>query len=145
MKNELKAQATTIIATKKTSVNTTVPTTGTGHVPPIAEKDELRYFDDVVLRARTGDRAALASVAVYLRPVLVRQAQKMMGPYALDAEDVVHDVFVQLAEGASAPIPEGTAPAAWLVSVVRDGAREYRRERDREWGWEWGNDGDGPG
>jgi hypothetical protein len=141
MKTELKAQANFTIETKKTSGNRTAPTVGMDPTPPIAGQEELRYFDDVVLRARTGDRAALASVAVYLRPVLVRQAQKEMGPYAHDAEEVVQDVFLRLVAGACRPIPEGTAPAAWLAGLVRDGAREYCRERDRA----WGNDGDGPG
>ena len=90
MKTELKAQANSTIETKKTSGNRTAPTVGMDPTPPIAGQEELRYFDDVVLRARTGDRAALASVAVYLRPVLVRQAQKEMGPYAHDAEVPPH-------------------------------------------------------
>ena len=89
----------------------------------------------------SGDRDTLATIAVYLTPVLVRHARKEMGPYAHDAEDVVQDAFLRLADGTSPAIPERIGPAEWLVDLVREGARKYREKGNRD----WGNDGDGPG
>lgn len=138
MKTELKSQATLTLVPQKAPAAS--PTNDNHRAPAVAEKDPLRRFDALVLRARIGDQAALASVMVYLRPVLIGHAKKALGPYKQDAEDVVQEVLLSLIAGPRVPIAAET-PGQWLVNRVQEAARGVRQKRDRD----WGNDGDGPG
>ena len=64
------------------------------------------------------------------RRALTGLAYRMLGSRA-EAEDVVHDAFVTVADRASQYAPQRGSVAAWLVTLVRNLAIDRTRRRDR--------------
>jgi RNA polymerase sigma-70 factor (ECF subfamily) len=87
---------------------------------------------DVELLRRIGARDGLAMGELYDRYVasLLPLAIRIVRDRA-EAEDVLHDAFVAVAERAGQYTPERGSVAAWLVTLVRNLSIDRTRRRDR--------------
>jgi hypothetical protein len=101
----------------------------------ILEK-EVQFFseiDDLLVRALQGDRGAVGAIAVGLGPLLLEEAEGVLGrDYAHEAADVRQEFYVSLLEGVHVRPAYGRA-ILWMCGVVRAIARKYRADRDWDW------------
>jgi hypothetical protein len=90
-------------------------------------------IDDLLARALEGDRSAVGAIAVGLGPLLLEEAECVLGrDYAHEASDVRQEFYVSLLEGVHVRPAYGRA-ISWMCGVVRAIARKYRAERDWDW------------
>jgi DNA-directed RNA polymerase specialized sigma24 family protein len=77
-------------------------------------------LDHAVRCAACGDREHLGHVARILRPRLIAEAMRRLGPSAqlADAEDVVQELFLTMLEGRVFPPDAGQDAVTWLVRLV---------------------------
>jgi RNA polymerase sigma-70 factor, ECF subfamily len=90
--------------------------------------EDARSDDDLLTRIAAGDRDGFAQLYRRHRHDVYRFALHMCGAPAL-AEDVVHDVFVAVIEGASGYRPGSSGVLAWLIGIARNQVRRRRCER----------------
>jgi DNA-directed RNA polymerase specialized sigma24 family protein len=118
-------------------MKTATRTTGSLHThstPTPANDTQLRDdFDQLVRRACAGDRHAVGAIAIALGPTLLADLRAWMGPWAQDADDVLHDFFVVLLEGTSRFPPARGRGLSWIRGVLRAMARRYCADRRRDW------------
>lgn len=92
----------------------------------------FREDDDLAMRCREGDPAALATLYRRHAPPLLGYLTKLLGEPA-EAEDVLQETFVRLFEGRGRYHGRGRF-RAWLFTVAtrlaRDRQRQTRRRRD---------------
>jgi len=90
-------------------------------------------IDDLLARALAGDRSAVGAIAVGLGPLLLEEAEGVLGrDYAHEATDVRQEFYVSLLEGVHVRPAYGRA-ISWMCGVVRAIARKYRADRDWDW------------
>jgi DNA-directed RNA polymerase specialized sigma24 family protein len=77
-------------------------------------------LDYAVRCAASGDHRTMARVARVLRPRLIAEAMRRLGPSAqlADAEDIVQEVFLTMLEGKVFPPHAGQDAVTWLVRLV---------------------------
>jgi hypothetical protein len=87
-------------------------------------------IDDLLARALAGDRSAVGAIAVGLGPLLLEEAEGVLGrDYAHEASDVRQEFYISLLEGVRVRPAYGRA-ISWMCGVVRAIARKYRADRD---------------
>ena len=80
----------------------------------------------LVARAAKGDTAALACLYDSHVPVMMALARRILGSHS-EAEDLVHDVFLEAWDRASAYDPERGSVRAWLALRTRSRAIDRRK------------------
>ena len=90
---------------------------------PVADGDLLR-------RIAGGDAAAIGELYDRYASVLFPLALRVLRDRA-EAEDVVHDAFVIVADRAAQYAPDRGPVGAWLVTLVRNLSIDRTRRRDR--------------
>jgi hypothetical protein len=91
-------------------------------------------FDDLVLRASSGDRRAVGAIGIALGNLLLEEARNVLKERDGEAEAVLRDFLLFLVEG-QAPFNRANGPAmGWMRRMVRTIAQQRRRERRGDWG-----------
>jgi RNA polymerase sigma-70 factor (ECF subfamily) len=91
--------------------------------------DEQPRSDELLIsRIAAGDREAFAELYRRYRPDIRRFAAHMCGSWAA-AEDILHEVFVAVMEGASRYRPGERPAKLWLLGIARNQARRIRYGR----------------
>lgn len=85
---------------------------------------------DLLRRIADGDALAVAELYDRHSSMLFALALRIVRDRA-EAEDVVHDSFMQVGERAGQYVPERGAVGAWLVTLVRNLSIDRTRRRDR--------------
>ncbi|HEX6766586.1 MAG TPA: sigma factor, partial [Polyangiaceae bacterium] len=85
---------------------------------------------DIVARMARGDRAALGELYGRHAGRVLALLLKILGDRA-EAEDLLHDVFLETWRHAAAYSPERGTVAAWLVLRARSRAIDRRRSAPR--------------
>jgi RNA polymerase sigma-70 factor (ECF subfamily) len=85
---------------------------------------------ELLLRIGAGDAGAVGELYDRYAAVLFPLALRIVRDRA-EAEDVVHDAFVTVADRASQFAPERGTVVAWLVTLVRNLSIDRTRRRDR--------------
>lgn len=101
-------------------------------LPPLTEVEtaDLRSAgDDLVARARRGDRAAFTGLVEARLDRTFRMASAILGNEA-DARDVVQDSFIKAWQQLPGLRDAGRFDA-WLNQIVRNGCRDRLRQRNR--------------
>jgi RNA polymerase sigma-70 factor (ECF subfamily) len=98
------------------------------HQPSRAERDALDA--SAMARVLAGDDSGLAELYDRHAPFVHGLALKIVRDPS-DAEDVVHDAFVAVAERADQFRPDRGTVIAWLVTTVRNLALDRARRRTR--------------
>ena len=96
-----------------------------------AEQAHKAQFQDLVQRASQGDPNAVAAIYIAFRTVILEEAERVLGPHAADAEDVVQDFALLLLEGEMPYLPEFCAAGEWIRKTVRLLARRRRAELEK--------------
>jgi hypothetical protein len=105
------------------------------YVCPAPQHELLEPFDDLVVKAASGDARALSAVVLTFGAVLLAVARRELG--FLDEgeeDDVVQEIYAALAGGslASSAMSLGLGEALpWLKRLVREQAWEQRERRGR--------------
>jgi RNA polymerase sigma-70 factor (ECF subfamily) len=86
--------------------------------------------DDLIARAREGDRDAFASIVDRHAPAVLRLARAMASDDAT-AEDVAQECFLNAFRAAATYRPGVASVRTWLFAIARNEARRVRRTRDR--------------
>jgi RNA polymerase sigma-70 factor (ECF subfamily) len=84
--------------------------------------------DELMGRIAAGDREAFARLYRERRPDVYRFALHMCGS-AVQAEDVVQDVFLAVIEDASRYRPGRSGVLPWLLGIARNHVRRWRGRR----------------
>jgi RNA polymerase sigma-70 factor (ECF subfamily) len=84
--------------------------------------------DELIGRIAAGDREAFARLYRERRPDVYRFAVHMCGS-AVQAEDVVQDVFLAVIEDASRYRPGRSGVLPWLLGIARNHVRRWRERR----------------
>jgi RNA polymerase sigma-70 factor (ECF subfamily) len=92
---------------------------------PLAPTDE-----ELVQRIGAGQLDAVATLYDRYATVLFPLAVRILHDRA-EAEDLVHDAFVAVADRAGQYVPERGAVGPWLITLVRNLAIDRTRRRDR--------------
>ena len=101
----------------------------------------ISELDGLLARALEGDRRAVGAIAVGLGPLLLQEAEVVLGrDFAHEAGDVLQDFFVSLLEGEVSMRPVQGRAIQWMCGVVRAISRKHRGERS----WDWDIDDDNP-
>jgi RNA polymerase sigma-70 factor (ECF subfamily) len=87
--------------------------------------------DELIGRIAAGDREAFARLYRERRPDVYRFAVHMCGS-AVQAEDVVQDVFLAVIEDASRYRPGRSGVLPWLLGIARNHVRRWRGRRPVE-------------
>lgn len=99
------------------------------------ESSDPRPDAELLAAWRSGDVAAFETLLRRHETPLIRHARVFVA-HGRDAEDVVQETFLKLAQSPPEPRPEPGALAAWLHRVARnlatDAARAEARRRKRE-------------
>ena len=91
-------------------------------------------FDDLVVRASSGDRRAVGAIAIALGKSLLDEARSVLKELDDEADDVLQDFLLFLVEG-QAPFNRANGPAMdWMRRMVRTIAQQRRREWREDWG-----------
>ena len=91
-------------------------------------------FDDLVLRASSGDRRAVGAIGIALGNLLLEEAKSVLKELDGEADAVLRDFLLFLVEG-QAPFNRANGPAMdWMRRMVRTIAQQRRRERREDWG-----------
>lgn len=99
------------------------------HTMPLAEAD-FDYQDRLAACAR-GERAALRDLYVQEGPRLLGVAKRLVRDTAL-AEDIVHEAFIKIWNGAAGFDPARGSARGWMFSVTRHLALNLLRDHGRE-------------
>jgi RNA polymerase sigma-70 factor, ECF subfamily len=101
-------------------------------VVPEGAAAESAGVDDSELLRRIGDGDPRALAALYDRyaAVLLAVAIRIVREHA-EAEDIVHDAFVQVGDRAGSYVTERGSVSAWLVTMTRNLSIDRKRRRDR--------------
>ena len=84
--------------------------------------------DDLVSRARAGDRAALEELLGLIRPLVVRRCARFL-PHTGDAEEAAQDTLVSIAQNIGTYTGTGSFQG-WVTVIASNSARmTYRRLR----------------
>jgi RNA polymerase sigma-70 factor (ECF subfamily) len=81
---------------------------------------------ELVAALVAGDQTALATLYDRYSPLLLAIAVRMLGP-GLEAEDLVHDVFLEAWRAAGSYDPSRASVRTWLVMRVRSRALDRRK------------------
>jgi RNA polymerase sigma-70 factor (ECF subfamily) len=93
---------------------------------PRAMSHEAALDDELVARMCRGDRAAFGAIYKRHAPRLLALVRQIVGDPA-EAEDVLHDAFLEAWRRASDYSPERGSVAAWLTVRARSRALDRRR------------------
>lgn len=85
---------------------------------------------DLLARIARGDAAAVAELYDRHASMLLGLALRIVRDRS-EAEDVIHDAFVAVADRAGQYVPERGSVGAWLVTLVRNLSIDRTRRRDR--------------
>lgn len=88
-------------------------------------------LDDLARAARAGSREAFGAIYDRTRDRLVRVLASYAGPDPMVLEDLVHDVYVRVAERLHAYDPERPF-APWLFTIALNVGRNHARVRREE-------------
>lgn len=90
------------------------------------EPNDRTSDEDLLCRIAAADQGALAALYDRYAPLLLAQAQRMLGSRG-EAEDLLHDVYIEVWQKAHTYSPERGTVRAWLTVRLRSRALDRRR------------------
>ncbi|MBM3943873.1 MAG: sigma-70 family RNA polymerase sigma factor [SAR202 cluster bacterium] len=91
----------------------------------------LAHVDSLVVRAQSGDRAALAGLYDHFYERIYRYVAFKTGS-AAEAEDIAEEVFLRMLESIGSYKNQGVPFAAWLFRIAHNLIVDHHRKRSRE-------------
>ena len=102
-----------------------------GGARPVNERDEQQARDIGCIQALVrGDRSALAELYDRYGPIMLAVGRKILGGQR-EAEDLLHDVFLEAWRAAKSFDPERGTVRAWLLMRMRSRAVDRLRAHNR--------------
>ena len=101
-----------------------------GHEVDVERAITAKNDEELLRRLGAGDVAAIEELYDRYARVLFPLAFRILRDRA-EAEDLVHDAFVAVAERANQYVRERGTVAAWLITLVRNLTIDRTRRRDR--------------
>lgn len=103
------------------------------HLDELSREHEIAAQDIALMeRVATGDRSALAALYESYGGVLLALGMRVLGSRR-DAEDIAHDVFLEVWRRAGSYDPKRASVRAWLLLIMRSRSLDRRRSAGFAW------------